>query len=160
MAATHKPTSQRALILSDVTDRIAAKFGPQTRNSWFRWVRRGPWTPGGQNLPGLTVVDDGQEKAIPKGDAEDSKQYILRYQLVIDLAADWGRQDETQDWSDRVEDIWKHLQNWLPARGLIRHDYVRDDPVDVYVGQAKVGSVWIVELEAEYFREVGELEKT
>lgn len=152
-------TTQRTKILEAVRARLDTAYGPKTANSWLRSVKLGPWAPGSAVRPCLTVNDGGQRKAMNDGDAEDTKQYVLTIELILDLSANWERQADAEQWSDRIEQIWTHLQNWLPAQCCLRMDYASDDPMDVILTNGSTQSVWRIELECEYFKDVGSLAK-
>lgn len=151
---------QRTKILTDVAVRLNDKFNLATGSDiqLFRSVRRGAWRPGNAIRPALTVVDDGQ--AIESPNDEEGRMLTLRYKIVIDLAENWDRQTPMEDWSDRVETIWVCLQNWMVVgTGMLRHDYISDDPFDVIVAQGKSETIWVIEMEARYVADVGDMDK-
>ena len=155
--------TQRVNILQAYRDRLKAKFGANTSRDWFRKFVQGIWLPSNNLVPAVYVVDDGQKKAMVSGDAEDSKQQILSVKLVLHLAAAWDREEEFNEWSNRVQtlalDPVLGIQNWLPGYGVIRNDYTGDEPFTVMIGEAEAAALWIVEFEAEYISDVGALGK-
>lgn len=147
----------REQILAAIKTRIENQFGPKTSRSFLRGVNAGPWRPKSAVRPVLWVHDAGQRKAMPAGDGEEAKQYVLSVQLIMDLQVDWERAAEATKWTSRVEEIWRHIQNWLPPHGCIRMDYTGDEPLDLVLSSGEMQSVWVVEFEAEYFDETGNL---
>lgn len=148
-------TSQRALILDGAKSRINTAYGPAGISAhWFRNVWRRPWAPGNQVRPALTVVDGGQQQ-LSDPQNEDTKEYELTFQTVLDLEADWSREKSEQDWSDRVEALKVLIQNWLPAYGVLEMNYRNDEPVEVVLQAGKVEAIWVIEFTARYFCEVG-----
>lgn len=149
----------RATILSNIRLRIEDQFSIKAADPaqrWFRDVWRRPWRPLNPLRPACTIVDVGQVNNEQTDEDVSSRTRTLSYHLVIDLAENWDRQTLSEDWSDRVELIHVSLENWLKAGpGLISHKYLNDDPLEVLLKSGQTESVWIVQMEAQYFINVG-----
>ena len=106
----------------------------------------------------LTVSDAGQA---PDDSARDETARIvaLRYTLRIDLTLDWDSESAADEWSNRVQDLWIDLVNYLPGNGTSVHEYRGDEPLDVVIGKGVVSSVWDINMEIRYLVDAGEFGK-
>jgi hypothetical protein len=145
--------SQRKTILSAVTATLLGKFGPDgTYAQWFRSVRRGMATPTSV-YPVLVVSDAGQSRETGE-DADDSTSYEkrLRIDVTLQLAEDWTRVANSDQWTERVEAVIATLDRNLPS-GCLRFDYLDDDPADIVFLAGSSAAVWQISFEAHYFED-------
>jgi len=147
-------SSPRVSILEDYRARIEDRFGKTSAFPWFRQVKRGPWRPGNQIRPTLWVVDDGQESQ-DQWVARDSRSFTLRFKFVLDLLANWENKDQVEEWTDRVQKlIIFALQERVRSFGMLKAEYVGDDPVDVVLQNGPSEQVWIIEFTCDYFQDI------
>jgi hypothetical protein len=152
-----EPTiAQRALILSALRDRVETLFGPEgtTGRGWFRKVVRGLWHPGGQVLNACTVVDTGCRRG-ERGNSDETKGRTLLVLLYLDLRATWDREEDLEDWTERVERINIALENWSPGYGVLSLKAMSDDPFEVEIGAGATAQHWMLEFEIGFFVAAG-----
>ena len=145
----------RTLIKQNLGKEINRLFGRSagTLGQWFRSVRVGPWQPASKVRPACTVVDNGAKKG-GQDDSGTTKGRVLAVHLVLDIESEGDKEKTVADWSDRVALIDQSLQNFKPAGGLRRFDYISDDPYEVILTSGSSQQIWMMEFEAEYWIEV------
>lgn len=145
----------RTTILQALADRINAKWGPSgTVSRTFRLVRCGRWMPAQGSNPAATVTDDGQRMAElyrgRSGGAADL-QAILNVAVVLELPAQWDRNEGTATWTDFVQNLIGDLTCWTANElGLIECRYADDAPWQAVLQSGQTVDVWIVHFEVEY----------
>jgi hypothetical protein len=117
-----------------------------------------PWKPQNAPMTRCTVADNGQSRA-GYHDAETEKSFALETEIVIDLPVNWDSDYDT--WCDIIEGVIVDFQNRLFAvPGVLRCDYVDDDPVNVVLTSGATHQVWVLHFRTTYSKEVGEIGKT
>lgn len=120
-------------------------------HQWFRQVKRGMLTPLGQMRPTATVSDGGQRR-VTDDEAENSTTRILTVAITLQLAEDWAKVEAVDAWTDRVEQIIALLHKRLAAgAGVLKCEYVDDDPVDVAFMSGATNAAWQIQIEVTYF---------
>lgn len=117
-----------------------------------------PWKP--QNAPKAraTVMDNGQARAGYK-DSETEKSFAVETEIVFDLPVNWDSDYNT--WHDAVDSVTVDFQNRLfGVPGMLRCEYVDDDPVNVVLADGTSQQVWVLHFRNTYFQGVGEIGKT
>ncbi len=118
---------------------------------WARAVTRGPLRPQPDMRPCVAVVDGGQRRLDSEdGEDESGAERVLTVLVVLQLAANWHDLDAANDWSDRVEQVIDALARRLPAAGVLKVDYVDDDPVDVVWTGGETCAAWEIRFEVRY----------
>lgn len=146
-----QPKTQRAVILEGVRKALVSLNN--TIGGVMRKVERKAWTPGETMLPSIVVNDDGATRSNDKNQSETSKVILLKFQVIINMAMDAGRESDVMDWTDIVEKIRIGIQNFNPKCGVKRMDVVDDTPIKVELGVVTV-HLWVIDCECEYFVEV------
>ena len=144
------PTTQRAKILEGVRAMIETDFAA---GKTFRKVERKAWVPGEAMRPSVVINDDGASKSSDKNQDETTKVILLKFQVIINLAADFASSQQAQDWTDIVELLRLAIQNFNPKCGVKRVDVLDDTPVKAEFGGVSE-HIWVIECESEYFVEV------
>lgn len=143
--------SLRKNILADLGALIDGTFGPAgTGEAWFRNVRVGAIMPSAF-YPVCIVTDGGQRKAGEDADSTDAYELDLSVQVTLMLAEDWTRVANMQMWTERVEAIVAMINRHLPVRGVLRMDYLEDDPADVVFFSGASAAVWQIQFECRRF---------
>jgi hypothetical protein len=150
-------TTQRTKILDAVKQALLLWYGPTGTvvANTFRKVERRQWMPGCDARPSAFVNDDGVRKS-DGAQSERTKEKTLGFQVVINLAADFGTERQVTDWTDIVEGLCVRLQNYNPKCGVKRLDVTMDTPVKVELMTGDSEHIWVIECEADYFVEVAE----
>lgn len=146
--------SFRKAILTDLAARWNLLFGPSgTTGKWFRTVRRGPIMPCSAGWPILNCQDGGQRRIEADNDETATEtERMLTVLAVCQLAEDWTKVDPKNDWSDRVEAIIAATNKYrLSGCGVLRLDYVDDDPADVVFMSGGSAAIWQIEFQVQYF---------
>jgi len=55
-----------------------------------------------------------------------------------------------EDWSDRIEALALAIQNFNPQCGVMRMDYLSDDPFTVEIPNGPSEKIWTIMFEYEY----------
>jgi len=145
------PTTQRAIILEAVKNKISSIS--QKKGIAFRKVTRAAWMPGESMRPSVVVNDDGATKSSANGQDDTTKVRTLRFQVIINLAADFGNEQSVIDWTDHVENLCLGLQNFNPKAGVRYMNVLDDTPVKIELGSVSE-HLWVIQCECEYFVEV------
>lgn len=141
----------RKLILDDVVSRLSGAFNitSGTTEKIFRSVIRGQLQPQPAMRPCLTVADGGQIR-VDDGETDTGWEKELTITVWIHIDENWERVTAQQNWSDRVEKIIASIHKYLPARGMIRMDYVNDQPLDAIFLSGATEAVWEITFRAVY----------
>ena len=146
-----QPKTQRGVILDGIKQKLI-----NLNLSWgnpFRKIERKAWTPGETMLPSIVVNDDGVTKGNDKSQSDTTKVMLLKFQVILNLAIDFGNEGAVLDVTDIVEQIRLNVQNFNPKAGVLSMDVLSDTPVDVEFGGVST-HIWIIDCECEYFVEV------
>lgn len=146
----------RTLILQKIVERIDAKFGAGgTTQKMFRDVARGPLTRATM-FARCVVEDGGQTRETPNDNVSGDR--TLKVKLYLQVAANWEKPTEAEDWTNNVEVLVRNLQNWArPGCGILAFNYVSDEPFDVVYTSGDTEAVWVVDFDVKYFLEEDEL---
>lgn len=147
----------RSQIRTDIAARILAKWGPDgSEGHWFRKVQTRPMNPADTFSPQVWITDGGQRKS--GNDSETNKSIELTIDIVLELDEHWDRTSGYDIWCDRIQEIVTSLYNWLPAYGVMRCDYVDDEPFPAIIGDKEL-AYWRVKFAVTYEHEVGVIGK-
>jgi hypothetical protein len=146
-----KPTTQRAIILEAVKNKISEIS--KAKGIALRKVTRAAWIPGESMRPSAVVNDDGATKSSANGQDDTTKIRTLRFQVVLNLAADFGKETDMMDWTEHVENLCIGLQNFNPKAGVRYMNVLDDTPVKIELGSVSE-HLWVIQCECEYFVEV------
>jgi hypothetical protein len=117
-----------------------------------------PWMPQKAPKTRATVMDNGQSRAGYR-DSESTKSFSVETEIVLDLPQNWGADLNT--WSDAIAAVIADFQNRLfNVPGMLRCDYVDDDPVNVVLPDGTSQQVWLLHFRNTYLEDVGEIGKT
>jgi hypothetical protein len=145
------PTTQRARILEAVRTEVE-RLATANRIP-LRRVRRGAWLPGDSMRPSAVVSDDGAAKGTGNEQDDTTKDRLLKFEVILNLAADFGKDGDTIDWTDFVETLCLNLQNFNPKAGVRYMNVLEDTPVKVELGTVSE-HLWVIQCECGYFVEV------
>ena len=150
--------SARVNILKAIDDRIWDFYDLEagSLSPLFRAHRIGALKPWSGPKPGYTLVDDGQNRALPGDNV--SAMRVLSVRLVLHIGDTWEKEATQQAWSDRVESIIANLHGRPAGHGLQALRYVSDEPMDVVFFSGSMQADWIIDFEAEYTVEVDEFD--
>ena len=151
--------TQRAKICEGFRQRIEAFYGPRgARDEVFREVVRKLWNPGALPKPSCTVIDNGQDVV---EHYEGEADLLLHVQVVLEYETNASLSGGADDWSDLVQDMINHVENWAPGEldvNLI--DYVSDDPWDVDFSSGGTVRWHEINFDVDYHIVFAEFEKT
>ena len=147
------PQNFRGSILTAVQQQLSGRFSLSTgtEEKFLRSVALGPIRPSGGNRPCCYVSDGGQIRVLDPED-ESSCERVLTVTVTVLLADVWERAENVAVWNTRVERVIAAVHKWLPSGcGMIRMDYVSDDPADVLFASGASEAAWEIVFEARYF---------
>lgn len=149
--AIRKAQGARLAVLLNMTTGTLAKCVRE-------FVSDRPWSP--QNAPATraTVLDNGMSRAGYR-DSESTKSFEVETEIVFDLPANWRADYDA--WCDVISGVAEDFQNRLfGVAGMLRCEYVDDDPVTVALSSGAAVQVWVMHFRNTFMADVGEIGKT
>lgn len=151
----------RTEILKAIAARIETLWGPAgTVSKKLRAVKNGRWQPKAQPAPCATVTDDGQrasetwrgdDGADSRAAGSATQQMTLAVCVLLELPAQWDRDDGGAGWTDFIERLRADLTNWRDASlGVIECRYSDDSPWQAVLQSGGSLDVWTINFDVEY----------
>lgn len=137
-----------------IWDAFSNKTG--TEEKLFRKHRVGPLKPSQNIRPVYTVTDAGQMRERDE-ETDNSTDLVLSVNVTLQIAGEWHKVDDNENWTQRVEKIISLLHgNLLVGQGLTRFDYMDDEPLGViWQSNGAKEAAWEIVFEARRFIDVG-----